>query len=423
MIESFNYAIEIWFQYFLYLNVQNTIFLSIIFIVLYLLKRNNATVSYSVAIVGLFKLIIPLFISVHFLEYFSSNTSIKTIVTIPDPIVGVSFFENVPDSTGNIKALLFMIWIIGAIIVLMMSLLESFKFKKKLADSELVNLQNFTNKKIEIRISEEISVPLTTGLFPKTIFVPRIWENWSEEWQEMIIKHELAHLHRKDVFIQFVQLFVKSIYFFHPFVWVLDTRINLYREMVCDDKSISSQRKSPIKYVRCLAQLAEEIVINKMKVTSASTLFRQKKELLARIKYQSIAKQINPLSKKPFTILILSLCVFALSLSWYYPNQKQFNSASFDQKGEVGKVWGNVKNVDTNESISGVTITIRDTEYQSLGRSNKEGTYFIPSVPVGSKYILEASKEEFTSKIIKNVKVENLKSTKVDLSLKRMDLK
>ena len=62
MIYTMNNIAGHWLGYFSTTVIQNTIFLGIIFLALYLLRKANARIKYAVAFLGIVKLLVPPFL-------------------------------------------------------------------------------------------------------------------------------------------------------------------------------------------------------------------------------------------------------------------------------------------------------------------------------------------------------------------------
>ena len=56
---------------------------------------------------------------------------------------------------------------------------------------------------------------------------------------EMILAHELAHVRRWDYVVNWLQVFIETLLFFHPVVWWLGRDMRRLREECCDDLAIS----------------------------------------------------------------------------------------------------------------------------------------------------------------------------------------
>ncbi|MEM7396415.1 MAG: LamG-like jellyroll fold domain-containing protein, partial [Verrucomicrobiota bacterium] len=71
---------------------------------------------------------------------------------------------------------------------------------------------------------------------------------------EAILAHELAHLRRHDYLMNLLQVFVETVFFYHPAVWWLSRRIRIEREHCCDDVA-ASFCDNPLVLAEALAQL------------------------------------------------------------------------------------------------------------------------------------------------------------------------
>jgi beta-lactamase regulating signal transducer with metallopeptidase domain len=71
---------------------------------------------------------------------------------------------------------------------------------------------------------------------------------------EPILRHELAHLHRRDDWTNLCQQLIHATFFFHPGVWWVCRRLSLEREIACDDCVL--KQSSPRRYALLLATLA-----------------------------------------------------------------------------------------------------------------------------------------------------------------------
>ncbi len=106
--------------------------------------------------------------------------------------------------------------------------------------------------------SERVSVPAVIGFFQPVIVVPAwaLRELPSEELH-VILLHEFAHLRRWDDWTNLLQKMVRAIFFFHPAVWWIESRLSLEREMACDDQ-VLAKTGNPRGYAQCLISLLEK---------------------------------------------------------------------------------------------------------------------------------------------------------------------
>ncbi|MET0624591.1 MAG: M56 family metallopeptidase [Pyrinomonadaceae bacterium] len=112
-------------------------------------------------------------------------------------------------------------------------------------------------RKVVLLSSKEISVPLLAGLRGAAILIPEgLLGRLSDSEFEQVVLHELAHARRRDDWTKFAQRLAEALFFFHPAVWWLGPRLDMEREVACDDWviSLTGQRR---QYALCLVRLAE----------------------------------------------------------------------------------------------------------------------------------------------------------------------
>jgi len=86
-----------------------------------------------------------------------------------------------------------------------------------------------------IVVSDTVGSPGVIGPFRSTLFVPaRGVEKLSACAAEHVFLHELAHIKRGDLKVQAGCLLVQICYWFNPFLWFVQRRLQHLREMCCD---------------------------------------------------------------------------------------------------------------------------------------------------------------------------------------------
>jgi beta-lactamase regulating signal transducer with metallopeptidase domain len=101
-----------------------------------------------------------------------------------------------------------------------------------------------------------VNVPAVIGFFRPVVLIPlRALTGLSPEQLEALVAHELGHIKRFDVAVNFVQVITETLFFFHPAVWWLNKRIRADREDCCDDIAVSAAG-SKVGYAKALATIA-----------------------------------------------------------------------------------------------------------------------------------------------------------------------
>lgn len=90
-------------------------------------------------------------------------------------------------------------------------------------------------KVIKPLISIKASTPMVIGHFKPVVLIPKlVAQNLSPEELKIVLQHELAHIKRNDFIINIFQIFIETIFFFHPATWWISHMARHEREECCD---------------------------------------------------------------------------------------------------------------------------------------------------------------------------------------------
>src|SRR5438067_576281 len=128
------------------------------------------------------------------------------------------------------------------------------------------------SRRVKFFVSDDVRVPTALGFFRPAVVLPT-WalRDLSAEELKGIVLHELAHLRRWDDWTNLAQKFLKALFFFHPAVWWIDSRLALEREIACDDL-VLEQTANARTYAASLVSIAEKVVAEKMRMGRALAL-------------------------------------------------------------------------------------------------------------------------------------------------------
>ncbi len=311
MIDFINSLSTRWSAVFTTAVIQNTLFLGLLVLALYVIRKSTARIKYILTMIGLFKLLlIPVLpISIFTSLFFSPASTIVRIAPISTYTQGTG--QSV-DPTLHFISILFMTWLLIAAGYLMISLITTCKLYLSLKNAKYVYK---SEDNIPIYITN-YPIPFSTGLWRKRIYLPSKLYYSDSGSMEYILKHETAHIKRKDHIIQIFQTLVQALYLFHPLVWLLNKRIDEYREMACDDLSTGREYDSRIEYSKILIEIAEGISQNSSEIFPATAILRHRNELLKRIKYQIKEKIMSKNQKWTIDLTVSVLILMAVVLSW-----------------------------------------------------------------------------------------------------------
>ncbi|MFZ3213316.1 MAG: M56 family metallopeptidase [Terriglobales bacterium] len=116
---------------------------------------------------------------------------------------------------------------------------------------------------VKLCTSERVKVPTAIGFIQPAVIVPA-WalRELSAEELHSVVLHELAHLRRWDDWTNLAQEVLGALFFFHPAVWWIGSRLSLEREMACDDL-VLAQTANPRAYAQCLVSVAEKSLLRR----------------------------------------------------------------------------------------------------------------------------------------------------------------
>jgi beta-lactamase regulating signal transducer with metallopeptidase domain/biopolymer transport protein ExbD len=325
MIEALNGYGRVWAEYFAWAVAQNTLFLGLVFLVLYMLRNASARVKYAVAAVGLVKVLLPPFVPTSVLAPAAGQSIQETTSTLlfsftNTPVNAVVPAKAFPIGLNEFGAV-FMIWVGAALIILAHSIVVTVRLARSVGDAVLVDDVEVPrvakDRRIQVYKSDQIGMPLTIGIFSRRVYVPEAWDGWTPDCRRVVLKHEMAHISRYDGLFQFLELVAQAVYFFHPLVLILNRRLREYREMACDDASVGVERASRLDYSRFLLELAETALRPPVVCESASALMRRKNELFKRVAYQVKEGNMHFVSKKKMAVLLAAMLLAVVPFSLY----------------------------------------------------------------------------------------------------------
>jgi beta-lactamase regulating signal transducer with metallopeptidase domain/biopolymer transport protein ExbD len=323
MIDLLNECGQIWIERFGLVVVQNTLFLGLVFAALYWLRNSSAWVRHVIALAGLAKLITPPFLPL------SSSTApayfeLPRLAAIPYQSISATTDVAASNSLSlTLAGLLFTIWcavtigVFAHALVTTIGLRITLRHADEASDDDLRAWSLSTG--IAVRITDRVPVPMTIGVFPRTIFVPPHWTDWSTAGRCAVLRHEMAHIRRRDGIVRALETLARALYWFHPLVPLLTHRIGAYREQLCDETAAAPEPNGRLVYSRLLVEIAEHLMHRPRVRSSASTLMRRRNELLDRVRYLTQKEGTTMrMSKTRAAALTGALAIAIASLSWYH---------------------------------------------------------------------------------------------------------
>ena len=232
------------------------------------------------------------------------------------------------------------IWLIGVMAFLIYHLVKHFRFiemtrrwSEIITDEETLKL--FQSVRAELGISKEIDLlecasigtPMLAGFTHPQILLPNT--TFSKEELRFILKHELIHCKRKDLWYKCLVLFATAIHWFNPFMSLIAREIDIQCEISCDDEVVSRADADTRQ------QYSETIIgvvkyQSKMKTALSTNFYGGKQGMKKRI--FSIMDTRN---KKAGTAILCSVLIFTMGTGFALAAQAETNSQPEYIKEEI----------------------------------------------------------------------------------------
>ncbi|MDB4778353.1 M48 family metalloprotease [bacterium] len=92
-----------------------------------------------------------------------------------------------------------------------------------------------------LAMTSKITTPILVGAIRPTILIPSsMVRSLSSAELQLIIAHELGHAKRRDLFWNWLLVIVRTLFFFHPLVWITQKRFALDQEIACDQLALKT---------------------------------------------------------------------------------------------------------------------------------------------------------------------------------------
>ena len=141
-----------------------------------------------------------------------------------------------------------LIWLAGAAALLLRIIVSSVRLgaiRRRLAPiTSMPLLDLLDDARAELRVrrrvtllaSESMLAPALMGMWRPAVVLPRhVVARMSRSELRLVLLHELAHVKRHDLAINWLTALLSAVHWFNPLVWVVMTRLRTDRELACDE--------------------------------------------------------------------------------------------------------------------------------------------------------------------------------------------
>ena len=246
------------------------------------LRRRSAAAQYTACCVALLTLcVLPLVTIMTLWSMASGSTPVSearaaaaasaAVSTMPQTVLRIWMVPETPTIAwlARVQQWALPIWSLGVLLFslrLVSGYLHSVRLQRAAAlsdDHAIATVAQLSNRIGIDRPVRVLTSSVADGLSvvgwlrPAILLPPAAAMGLSPQQLEAILAHELAHIKRHDYLVNLFQIVAETVFFYHPVVWWVSSRIRIERELCCDDVAARASGDA-IGYARALAVLARQ---------------------------------------------------------------------------------------------------------------------------------------------------------------------
>lgn len=259
----------------------------------------------------------------------------------------------------------FLLWLAGMILLAGRLGWESLRFARRVAgerpmdDAELRALLRAAREEmgvrapVEIVVTSLVSTPMLCGYFRPRILLPEgARADFSDAELRFIILHELAHLKRHDIAINWAASLLQIVHWFNPLVWAAFRQMRADREEACDALVLSRARpEENIPYGETIVKLLGHFR-TRSPLPGLAGILEYRRQIKDRV---TMIRDFRP-GRERFAAAAVLTCVLAL-FAFTLPSAFTAGTSS-DEKLPVAAVLGPWVNTEpTAKSLARIVLS------------------------------------------------------------------
>jgi bla regulator protein blaR1 len=126
----------------------------------------------------------------------------------------------------------------------------------------------YERRQNDLHSSPSCAAPVTVGFFHPSIMLPENWRSWTDPQLAAVLAHEREHVRRRDPLVQWLALFNRAVFWFHPAAWWLERELSALAEESCD-ATVLAQGHDPQAYAETLMHMARAVMDSGARVNVA----------------------------------------------------------------------------------------------------------------------------------------------------------
>ena len=244
---------------------QSSLFAVIAGLLTLALRANSARVRHWIWVAASVKFLVPFSVLIGLgsriqwrMADVASDTTLSAAVDqiaqpFANPAAALPVVATVPADASVLPTILLAVWACGCIGIGGSWLIRWHRIRAAVRAGSPVRLD------LPIRVVSSASFlePGVFGVFRPVLMLPDgIFSHLTPEQWKSVVAHELCHVRHRDNLVASIHMFVETVFWFHPLVWWIGTRIVQEREKACDEE-VMRLGSEPRAYAQGILKVCE----------------------------------------------------------------------------------------------------------------------------------------------------------------------
>ncbi len=242
---------------------------------------------------------------------------------------------------------------------------------------------------VRIREFDGRGTPFVSGVFPPVVYLP----GDRDGNEELMLRHELIHIKRKDLLYKLTADIVGAVHFFNPTVYVMKNLMNRWCELSCDERAVEGlSDESRREYAKMILSFAS----NNRTPRFAAALTEGAEGIRERIVSVTRPRRRSALTAAVSVILAVAMTLGTAAIAAEVGGK---NTAPAPRLSHIGTFSGNNANDSTLRYIIEYDRNASNSAYFSnvLGRTVFFTAYKALDRDIYAEYMAEDAKRDTAS--------------------------
>jgi beta-lactamase regulating signal transducer with metallopeptidase domain len=277
-----------------------------------------------------------------------------------------------------ILGLSFALWLAGVFVFTTRIAMNGARLRRLRANARLASLDDLDcaecdgealrSGKARLALSDEVRSPILLGVLRPMIVFPTDIASWTSPAERCaMLRHELAHIARRDHYVNLFQTILGAVFFFHPLVRYACRQLSVEREMACDDRVVGSGAEAEA-YAESIIKVAERSISPVGALAGAPggvhqlALFSTRQILERRIEMILNKDRVRVIARQ-WKYLILPVALIAVVAWLLIPGRLTKSGLAQPQPGDMASKLQLVKSLGDSKAFSDlIEIALRNPD-------------------------------------------------------------